>query len=49
MRADDLNSLTSATKKLKTMTNVPLKNKDGLVITQIMYLCKALEVVKVNA
>lgn len=33
----DLNSLTSDTQKLKTTRNVALKNKDGLVITQIMY------------
>lgn len=37
VRVDDLNSLTNDTQKLKTTRNVPVRNKDGLVITQIMY------------
>lgn len=49
MSADDLYSLTSGTLKLRPTENVPVQNKDDLVITQILYFYKASEVLKVNA
>lgn len=49
MSADDPNFLTSGTLKLRLTDNIPVQNKDDLVITQILYFYKASEVLKVNA